>query len=64
MTTKTTLIEKQTENGPVYWTGDEWISASVVGWRDAATWASEDDAQDELDAHADDGEFDGARVTE
>ena len=54
------LIEKTTDGRPVYWTGDEWISRNVTGWRDAARFADYDAAEDELASHADDDEFLGA----
>ena len=52
----------QRPNGDL-WTGDEWINPSVIiGAKDAARWECLADASDELAEHADDPEFDGAKI--
>jgi hypothetical protein len=57
------LIEKTTRDGrQVYWTGEDWILTSVVGWRDAAKFASHEDAAYELEQHADENAFAHATV--
>ena len=40
-----TIIQRQ--DGQV-WTGEEWLSTNVVGWREAATFASYEDAHGQL----------------
>lgn len=42
-----TIIQRK--DGKI-WTGDEWISTNVTGWRDAATFLSHEDAQGQLDS--------------
>jgi hypothetical protein len=59
----TTIIQRRSDNH--VWTGEEWISTNVVGWRDAATFASYEDAQGQLDAcleSEDADEFDTAEI--
>ncbi len=41
-----TIIQRK--DGKV-WTGEEWISTNVTGWRAAATYRSYEDAQGQLD---------------
>lgn len=43
-----TIIQRSSDSK--VWTGEEWISTNVVGWRDAASYASYEDAQGQLDA--------------
>jgi hypothetical protein len=50
-------------NDGCVWTGDEWLNPNVViGAKDAARWECLADAADELAAHADEPEFDGAKI--
>jgi hypothetical protein len=58
------LIERTTDGRLEYWTGDEWVSPSVTGWRDAASYSDHAAAADELDQHADEDGFEGATVVD
>lgn len=55
------LIERLENDRREYWTGDEWVTTSVTGWRDAAQFRDHGSAAAELDQYADDPEF--ARAT-
>lgn len=57
------LIQKSRRE-ELYWTGQEWVSTNVDGWRAAARFADHSEALHELEQHEDDDEFANAFVVD
>ena len=61
------LIEKTESDGRRrYWTGEEWVSPNVTGWREAASFSDHEAASYELEQHveADEEEFRNATIVD